>query len=176
MDLIIVSAMTRVDNVIGCNNQLPWGKRLKNDLKRFKEMTSGLTGHPNCVIMGRKTFESIEKPLEGRLNIVLSKNNMYDLVSRDEDNLVVVDSVEHAIHYLYCIEKTGAFIIGGEQVFKEFLPYCKKMYLTIVDQEFKGDAHFPKFNRDEWSLNFSKFFTEDDLSGEYINLIKKKGG
>ena len=123
-------------NVIGDKGRIPW--HIPNDLKRFKELTTGKT-----VIMGRKTFESLPKeykPLPNRINIVLSTDKTYQT-----NCCIVTDDLKKALR------KAGSdkevFIIGGEQVYKEGLRYADKIYVTEVDGEFKGDAYFPILNR-----------------------------
>lgn len=123
-------------NVIGDKGRIPW--HIPNDLKRFKELTTGKT-----VIMGRKTFESLPeeyKPLPNRVNIVLSTDKTYQT-----NCCIVTNDLTKALR------KAGndkeVFIIGGEQVYKEGLKYADKIYVTEVDGEFKGDAYFPTLNR-----------------------------
>ena len=123
-------------NVIGDKGRIPW--HIPNDLKRFKELTTGKT-----VIMGRKTFESLPeeyKPLPNRINIVLSTDKTYQT-----NCCIVTDDLKKALR------KAGSdkevFIIGGEQVYKEGLRYADKIYVTEVDGEFKGDAYFPILNK-----------------------------
>ena len=123
-------------NVIGDKGRIPW--HIPNDLKRFKELTTGKT-----VIMGRKTFESLPeeyKPLPNRVNIVLSTDKTYQT-----NCCIVTDDLKKALR------KAGSdkevFIIGGEQVYKEGLRYADKIYVTEVDGEFKGDTYFPILNK-----------------------------
>ncbi len=123
-------------NVIGDKGRIPW--HIPNDLKRFKELTTGKT-----VIMGRKTFESLPeeyKPLPNRINIVLSTDKTYQT-----NCCIVTDDLKKALR------KAGSdkevFIIGGEQVYKEGLRYADKIYVTEVDGEFKGDTYFPILNK-----------------------------
>ncbi len=136
MTLSIIVAMAQ-NRVIGKNNQLPW--HLSEDLKHFKATTMG---HP--IAMGRKTYESIGKPLPGRENIILSRNPHYQptgttviasldqLSSRDADQEI--------------------FIIGGAQIYEQALAQAEKLYLTLIEQEFDGDTYFPKINWDEFKV------------------------
>jgi dihydrofolate reductase len=131
------------NRVIGHHNQLLW--RLPADLKRFKMIT---TGYP--IIMGRKTYESIGKPLPNRINIVLTRNPMFQaqgcLVAR-----TIQEAVNHAALY-----DTKLFIIGGSDIYQQFLPEINRIFLTIVDHEFEGDAYFPALNPQEWQEVFSE--------------------
>lgn len=121
------------NRVIGKDGELPW--RLPNDLKRFKRLTQG---HP--ILMGRKTWESIGRPLPGRLNLVLTRDPAFQA-----EGVEVVRSPEEAL------EKTGdrpwLFVIGGEHVYGAFLPRAERLYLTRVDAETEGgDAFFPEWD------------------------------
>ena len=124
------------NRVIGKDNSLPW--KLPEDMKRFKELT---TGKP--VIMGRKTFESIGRPLPNRINIILTRDKNYKL-----EGCLVVHSAEKALKAAKGSDEV--MVIGGEQIFKEFLPIANRMYLTFIDENFEGDTYFPKYNENEW--------------------------
>lgn len=124
------------NNVIGANNQLIW--HISDDLKRFKALT---TGH--CVVMGRKTFESIGKPLPKRTNIVISRNK--DLVI---DGCTVVSSLENAISA--CGKDDEMFIIGGGELYRQALPLAQKLYITWVHKKFNGDTFFPEIDFSQW--------------------------
>ncbi len=123
------------NGVIGCHNRLIW--HISEDLKRFKSLT---TGHP--IIMGRKTYESIGRPLPGRQNIIVSRNPELAI-----DNCDVVTSLEQAIEIARGQEK---FIIGGGEIYREALPLCDKLYLTRVEQQPEGDTFFPDIEVSEW--------------------------
>jgi dihydrofolate reductase len=129
-NLSLIVAMTR-DRVIGRNNQLPW--HLSEDLKRFKQITMG---HP--IVMGRKTYESIGKPLPGRDNVVLTRDPQYHA-----DGIFVVHSLEEAMARHPDSEQ---FIIGGADIFRLAYPQIQKVYLTFIEQPFPGDTYFPEFN------------------------------
>ena len=122
---------------IGINNALPWC--IPDDLKNFKRLTMG---HP--VIMGRKTFDSIGKPLPGRFNIVISRNKNLSLPC------AVAHSLDEAIEIAKHQNPTEVFVIGGEQIYKKALPKADKMYITEVYILVKGDAMFPSFDISEW--------------------------
>lgn len=134
---MIVSLIAAIgkNRVIGKDNSLPW--KLPEDMKRFKELTIG-----KPVIMGRKTFESIGRPLPNRKNIILTRDKNYEA-----EGCKVVHSVEEALKFANANE---VMVIGGAQIYKEFLPVANKMYLTLIDEDFEGDAYFPEYNIYEW--------------------------
>lgn len=126
------------NGIIGSDNALPW--RLPEDLKRFKALT---LGHP--VIMGRKTYESIGRPLPGRRNIIVTRNAVFQAAGCE-----ISDSLDAAL--ATCNGTTDeVFVIGGAQIYAEALPRAQRLYLTEVRREFPGDARFPEFDRDEWN-------------------------
>lgn len=134
MDKRVISLIVAMSNnrVIGKDNKMLW--HLPNDFKYFKEKTLN-----KPVIMGRKTFESIGRPLPNRQNIVITSDSSYSA-----DGIIVVDSLEKALD-ITCDEKE-VFIIGGGQIYKQSLNIVDKLYLTIVDTEIDGDAYFPDFS------------------------------
>jgi dihydrofolate reductase len=129
MIITIIAAMDE-NRVIGREGQMPWD--LPSDRKRFHALTRG---HP--IILGRKTFEGIGRPLSNRKNIVLSRQQDY----RAEGCLVVHD-LESA--FAACAGADEAFICGGEEVFRETITLVDRIYLTLVHEEFEGDAFFPE--------------------------------
>jgi dihydrofolate reductase len=130
-------AAVAANGVIGSDNALPW--RLPEDLKRFKALT---LGHP--VIMGRKTYESIGRPLPGRRNIIITHNATYAA-----DGCETASSLGTA---LAACNGTAEeiFVIGGAQIYAEALPLAQRLYLTEIRRDFPGDARFPEFDRDAW--------------------------
>ncbi len=143
----IVAAST--NNVIGKNNQLPWS--LPNDMKFFKNITWAMP-----VLMGRKSFESLGKPLPGRLNIVITRQNNWK-----PEGTTIVHSVEDAIKVATAADYNEAFIIGGGEIFKEAMPVADKIYLTRVDVTLEGDAFFPVMNPKEWLMVSEQSFPTD---------------
>lgn len=132
------------NRIIGYKGEIPW--YLSGDLKMFANITKG---HP--VIMGRKTYESIIKklghPLSGRMNIVLTNQKNYSAEG------MVANSLTEALNLAG--KHSGSdeiFIIGGEKVYIDFLPYAEKMYLTKIQASFGGDSFFPIFNEQEWEI------------------------
>lgn len=132
-----ISAVVAIaeNNAIGKNNELLW--RLPNDLKHFKQITSGHT-----VIMGRKTYDSVGKPLPNRRNIVITRQNI------EIPGCEVVASVDEAI--ALCAGEEEVFIVGGAEIYKLAMPQTDRIYLTIVHQSFDADAFFPQINYKEW--------------------------
>lgn len=127
-------------NVIGKANQLPW--HLPADLKFFKNLTWGMP-----VLMGRKTFESIGKPLAGRKNIVITRNRDWQ-----HEGIQTVHSVEEAKKVAAAISAKELIVIGGAEIFNSLLPEAGCIYLTRVHHKFEGDAFFPALNTQEWLL------------------------
>lgn len=141
LSLIVAAAENRC---IGVNNKLPW--YLPEDLKYFKRVTMG-----KPVIMGRKTWESIGKPLPGRTNIVITSNKNYQAEGAE-----IVNSMSEAIELAEC--KAGKdsvdelMVIGGEGIYCLCLSQCDRLYYTRVHAEVQGDAFFPELDWDEWEL------------------------
>lgn len=137
--MIVAVAQNRV---IGRNNKLPW--YLPNDLKYFKQTTMG-----KPILMGRKTFESIGKPLPGRTNIVITRNQDWQA-----DGVKVVHSLEDAYDLAASIAEIDGsdelMIIGGDQIYQSALDQVDRIYLTKVHAEVEGDAFFPEVNWDVW--------------------------
>lgn len=156
MKLAIIVAAAR-NGVIGMNNQLPW--HLPQDLKYFKTVTMG-----KPVIMGRKTYESIGRPLPGRVNIVITRNKAWAASS----DLVVVNTLDDALAAAARVtggsELAEAMIIGGAELYRCALPLVDRVYLTEVALEPDGDAFFPPLDAQGWSL-------ESALEGDVSALI-----
>ncbi len=123
-----IAAMS-LNRVIGAQNKIPW--HLPEDFKWFKQLTTG-----NVIVMGRKTFESIGKPLPNRETIVLSRSQFSFPGVRTISDLSEIDLVG---------ESREVFIVGGAQVYAQALPLCSDLYLTLVKREVEGDAFFPTF-------------------------------
>ena len=132
---IIVAVAENV--TIGDKNALLW--HISEDLRNFKRITSG---HP--VIMGRKTYESLGRPLPNRVNVVVSRTTSHI------EGCTVVDSLEKAIAQFPSDEEI--FIIGGAQIYAQAMPLADKFYLTVVEHPYEGDTSFPKWNESEWKL------------------------
>lgn len=134
------------NRAIGRNNQLPW--HLPEDLKYFKRVTIG-----KPIAMGRKTYDSIGRPLPGRENIVITRNqgvtiegctvihDVKDLLKRDDEEL---------------------FVIGGAEIFKEIIPFADRLYVTEIREEFEADTFFPEYNLSDWELIESTLGIKDE--------------
>ncbi len=138
MNNISIVVAIAENNAIGKNNELLW--HLPKDLKFFKQVTSG-----NTVIMGRKTYDSIGKPLPNRRNIVISKQPNLVIAGAE-----VFNSLETALKN--CIHEKEIFIIGGASIYKEVLPFCNRIYLTKVHHSFNADVYFPEANFSDWKI------------------------
>jgi dihydrofolate reductase len=138
--IALIWAMAR-NRVIGRDNSLPW--HLPADMRHFRELT---TGHP--VLMGRKTYESLGRPLPGRTNIVVTSNRDYAA-----QGCLVANSLDEALVLAVSLTRPDdpqIFVIGGEKLYAQMLPYADRLYVTLVDAEIKGDAWFPDFDMTEW--------------------------
>ena len=153
--MIKIIVATSKNKVIGNNNELIW--KLSSDLKRFKELT---TGHP--VVMGRKTYESIGKPLPNRRNIIITRNLEYEV-----NGCEVVSSLEEAL----LLSNNDCFIIGGGEIYKQSLEVADKIYLTLVHKDFEGDTTFPELGK-EWATIDTKDFDADDKNEYNYSFIE----
>ena len=133
--IILIAAMSK-NRVIGYKKKIPWN--LPEDLIRFKQLTMG-----HAIFMGRKTFESIGKPLPGRTNFVISRDERLKI-----SNVHKINSIEHGL--AICAKKEKVFIIGGQQIYEAALPLAHQIELTIIDSVYKGDTFFPKLNEKNW--------------------------
>ncbi len=131
----ILVAMAR-NRTIGINNTLPW--RCPEDLKHFKALTMG-----HHMIMGRKTFDSIGKPLPGRITVVVTRNTDLKI-----EGCIVAHSLRDAI--ASCAEDDEIFVVGGAELYAQALPLVDTLYITEIQQNVEGDAHFPEFDHSAW--------------------------
>lgn len=129
------------NRIIGKDNRLPW--HLPADLQHFKAVTLG-----KPIIMGRKTYDSIGKPLPGRHNVVISRQQHLQIAGCE-----VFSSLSDALHAVASHDEV--MIIGGESLFRDSLPLAQRLYLTIIDHAFDGDTVFPEWNKKEWQLKSS---------------------
>jgi len=135
MSISIIVAMA-ANRTIGINNTLPW--RCPEDLKHFKSLTMG-----HHIIMGRKTFDSIGKPLQGRTTVVVSRNPALEI-----EGCIVTHSLKKAI--AACAGDTEIFVVGGAELYAQALPLASTLYITEIRQEIQGDAHFPAIDKTVW--------------------------
>ena len=137
LSLIVAKAK---NNVIGKDNQLIW--HLPEDLKRFKKLTTGHT-----IIMGRKTFESLGRVLPNRHHVILCNDANMEI---DDENVEVLEDISLLDKYIK--DEEEHFVIGGATMYRLLMPYCTKMYITEINQEFDGDVSFPEINMSEWKV------------------------
>lgn len=138
---ITIIVAKAANNIIGNDNQLIW--HLPNDLKRFKALT---TGHP--ILMGRKTFESIGRPLPNRTNIVITRNSEWK-----QEGILTADSLEKAIEIAKEYD-SEIFIIGGGNIYEQSLEFADVLEVTEVHQDFEGDTKFPEIDETIWKESF----------------------
>ena len=126
--------------LIGKDNWIPWN--IPNDLGFFKAMTTGKT-----IIMGRKTFESFGKPLPNRHHVVLTRNQAFNA-----DGCVIFHQIEDVLEYVKQFADQEVIVIGGAEIYQQFLKYADRLYITYIDEEFEGDTHLPEFDLSDWQL------------------------
>lgn len=160
MSISLIIAMSQ-NGVIGNQNKLPW--HLPEDLKHFKMLTMG-----HKIVMGRKTFEAIGRPLPGRENIVLTRDMAYKVSGI---------SIIHAPDEIGDVAAEEIFVIGGAEIYRLFLPKADRLYVTLIKQDFSGDAFFPLL---DWKSQFRIVEKSDllrseksGLSYEFITAVKK---
>jgi dihydrofolate reductase len=135
-EIAIIVAMAK-NRTIGINNTLPW--RCPEDLKHFKSLTMG-----HHMIMGRKTFDSIGKPLPGRITVVVTRDHNLKI-----EGCLVAHSLQDAIKL--CAKDSETFIVGGADIYAQSLPLADTLYITEIQQDMEGDVHFPEFDKNRWS-------------------------
>lgn len=140
MDISIIVAFAKHNRVIGSNGYLPWG-HIKEDMQRFKECTLS-----HFCVVGYKTFSTLP-PLKGRHLIVLSKKH-----SSFTSDVTFASSVREAIGIAEQNNEKELFCIGGEQIYKAFLPLANRLYITEIEGKYEGDAFFPPCNLSEYKL------------------------
>ena len=144
---------------IGINNQLPW--HLPEDLAHFKNTTSG---HP--IIMGRKTYDSIGRPLPKRRNIVISRNSEWN-----QNGVETVNSIEQALALL---NEEQAFVIGGAQIYAQALPLAECLIVTEIQAEYACDAFFPSIDPQVWEESSRQsFISSNNLAYDIVIYLKK---
>ncbi len=141
MRLSLIAAMS-ANRVIGRDNNLPW--KLPADWKHFKNLTMG-----HHLLMGRKTFESIGRPLPGRTTVVITRQSDYS-----PTGVLVAHSIEQALQL--AAQDSEVFVAGGAQIYLQMLPRADRIYLTSIDKDFEGDTFFPDFDESDWQLIFQE--------------------
>lgn len=152
--LIVAYAKNRVIGNKGC---IPW--KIKGEQKRFKEFTTG-----NVVIMGRKSYEEIGRPLPNRTTIVVSNTKKFEA-----ENCMTAASLEEA---LKLAGDRDVYISGGARLYEEAVPIVDKMYITEIDLEIEGDTYFPEFNKDDFERQIDEVH-EEDITFTYVTYTRK---
>jgi len=145
---ISIIAVMAANRVIGKNNKMPWHH--KADLRHFKELTMG-----KPIVMGRRTFESIGRPLPGRDNIVITRKVDYKV-----DGIAIANSVAEAFT-LADKYRQEIMVIGGGELYAELLPQADTLYLTLINHDYAGDTYFPELARSEWNEVARQDFPSD---------------
>ena len=149
MNKPLISAIAAIseNKVIGRDNQLPW--KIPGDLQRLKKLTSG---HP--IIMGRKTFDSIGRPLPNRTNIIITRDTKYKI-----QGAIIAHSIEEAIEKAKEVDQQEIFIFGGGEIFRQAMRYTNRLYLTYVHIAIDGDSFFPDYSE----------FTKETFKEEHLD-------
>lgn len=160
MDKPIISIICAIDKnrAIGKGNGLLW--RIPEDLKRFKNITSG-----HAIIMGRKTFESIGRPLPNRTNIIVTSDKSFIA-----ENCIICHTIEEALIEAKKIEREEIFIIGGGQIYNQTINSADKLYLTLVDGEFEADTFFPEY--DNFKITKEESGYDENHKYKFLELEK----
>jgi dihydrofolate reductase len=147
------------NRVIGVENRLPW--HLPEDLKHFKSLTMG-----HHIVMGRKTYDSIGRPLPGRTTVVITRDPFFSL-----EDCLVVHSIEEAISV--CEGDEEIFFVGGAELYRQVLPLADCLYLTEIQAEFPGDAWFPEFDREVWrEASRECHSSQTGLAYDFVNYLR----
>lgn len=160
--MITIIAAIAENNALGKDNQLIW--HLPADLKRFKKVTLG-----HHIIMGRKTFESLGKPLPNRTTIIISRNKNYT-----KKNCIVVNSLDEAIKASK--DDKNPYILGGAQIYKQAMPIADKLDITFVHHNFEADAFFPEIDLNIWQETSREDFKKDETNKynySFVTYLKK---
>lgn len=164
--MITLIAAAAENNALGKNNEMIW--HLPDDFKRFKKLTSG-----HDIILGRKTYESLDGPLPNRKHIIITRQKNY-AQNVDSSCCTVVESIEEAIAKTNASEEN--FVIGGGEIYKLALPLADKIELTRVHSAFEADAYFPEFDNENWILENQEYHPKDEkhkVDFTYQTFIKK---
>lgn len=158
MRISIIAAMAK-NRVIGCRNALPWN--LPEDLRHFRNLTMG-----HHILMGRKTYESIGKPLPGRTSVVISGN-------ADFPGAIRAFSIENALEF--CSGRDDeVFFVGGGDIYRQAMPLADRIYLTEIMQDFEGDAHFPEIDPSLWQ-EVSRDAQRSDFEYHFVIYERRQG-
>ena len=154
--MITLIAACSENRVIGKDGTLIW--HIPEDLKRFKKLTLG-----NPIVMGRKTYESIGKPLPGRTNIILTRDKNFKA-----ENCLVYNKISDVLEIF---EKSNIFVIGGGEIYKQFLDRADRIELTLIHKNFDGDTYFPQIGND-WEVIECQKSNFENIEVDYISYKK----
>lgn len=176
MEIQIVACVAE-NNVIGYNGEMPW-KVLDTDMQRFRKIT--LDG---IVIMGMNTYRSIGRPLDNRINVIItSDQSLYTRDARmDEDNVMLELFVPSFAVAMECAEMVlakfpglaGIFVIGGQIVYEQAMPYASRMHLTELFEEHLGDRFFPEFDATEWKMVNEEYASEKGREMRFVEYARQ---
>jgi dihydrofolate reductase len=139
---IVISAVAK-NGVIGrSNGEMPW--HVKEEFQHFKNTTLGFP-----ILMGRKSFDTLGKPLKGRLNVVITNNPDYKVPFEE---VKIFHTLQNAVDYFESLKQDKIFIIGGGQIYKQAISFADEMIISIMDFEAQGDVLFPEFDKSEWNI------------------------
>lgn len=154
---ISIIAATSTNNVIGIDNKLPWG--LPKELENFYKLI-----YQKPVVMGHNTYRSIGKPIKDSKNYILSHDSSLQI-----PDCAVINSTDVILKLAEQLD-TEIMIIGGESIYRQFLPFANKMYLTIVEHEFAGDAYFPIWPKNNWQITSEQKITSETYPYTLLTL------
>lgn len=161
MKISLIAAVAK-NNVIGKDGKIPW--HIKEDLRRFKKITQG-----HHILMGRKTFESIGKPLPERINLILTSDKNYKV-----EGAFTFNTIKDACDFSRENKEKELMVIGGSSLYKHFIKKADKIYLTRIFKNYNGDTFFPKINFKEWKISFREKYKKENPPFEFIDLERKK--
>ena len=157
--LSVIAAMAR-NRVIGVRNTLPW--HLPEDLKHFRALTMG-----HHIIMGRKTYESIGKPLPGRTTVIVTRDRRYRAAG-----CLTAGSIDAAV--VSCGQDPEIFFVGGAEMYAQVLPRAQRLYLTEIQADYEGDAWFPDFDPDQWQeLERDRRLSAEGLGYDFVRYGRR---
>jgi dihydrofolate reductase len=159
MHVSIIVAVAE-NGVIGRDGELPW--HLSEDLRRFKRLTMGHT-----MVMGRRTWESIGRPLPGRRTIVVSRQPEYHV---DADDVAVAGNFDATVKAAAAAGEDEVFVVGGAELYREALPRADRLYITRVLARVEGDTYFPQFDKTQWQLISADHHTADNKNQYPVNF------
>jgi len=162
MIISLIAAMGK-NRVIGKDNDLPWGRSLPTDMQYFHDITLN-----KPVVMGRKTYESLGKPLSNRTNIIITRDQNYKA-----EGCIVVHSADEALKAAGNVKEV--MVIGGSQIYKEFLPRSNRIYLTKVDSDFDGDTFFPEYDIIQWKeISYEEHKKDAENQYDYAFVVMER--